>query len=596
MRTPRPIAFLIILLLMAVPALAGDGRWTPLGPPRVGPLLDLIVDPAKPGTLYAVSFGELASGLWKSVDSGELWFSINQGIPNSYTWSLDLDPFDPETLYALGSLNDRQVLYKSADGGAKWTRVYQRSSAAGPYFDEIVLDSSVRGRLYARQGTRIHRSDDGGAAWAFVGQTAEPRRTDPCVRLEPDGVTETYIELADDEACADLVADPTDPRSLYALSLGGRLHASVNGGLTWAAIHEGAPKTAHGRPLRVDFKTGNLYLLGETGVFKSTDGGASWQAANNGFTTAALSVLLSTPGKKPAVFAAPRGERLLRTRNSGRTWPDAGIGPVTALAQDPSIPVRLLAAPAQDPETSPRVYESRNQGATWSPLGALPVYDAVTRMAVHPTQGKVIYAGTRYSGIYKSVNGGMTWRRSSKGLPFLPPCEETFCPEEPVTALEIDPRDPRIVYAVFGYQVVKSVDAGRTWDLVMDYLEDVSIVETLILDPESSNVLYIGTGEGVFKSTDGGATWRESSMGLPAPFGDFGVVDLAIDVRGEQTVLYAATRVAGVFRSTDRGATWEPLNEGLPILLVDFVEIDGRRPGAVLTGTAGAGVWAAHWD
>jgi uncharacterized protein YbaR (Trm112 family) len=174
MRTPRPIAILILLLLTALPALAGDGRWTPLGPPRVGPLLDLIVDPVKPGTLYAVSFGERASGLWKSVDSGERWFSINQGIPNSYTWSLDLAPFDPETLYALGSLNDRQVLYKSADGGAKWTRVYERSSAAGPYFDEIVPDPFVRGRLYARQYTRIYRSDDGGVTWAFTGQAGDP--------------------------------------------------------------------------------------------------------------------------------------------------------------------------------------------------------------------------------------------------------------------------------------------------------------------------------------------------------------------------------------------------------------------------------------
>lgn len=586
MRTPRSIAILIVLSLMALPALAGDGRWTPLGPPRVGPLLDLIVDPVKPGTLYAVSFGELASGLWKSVDSGERWFSINHGIPNSYTWSLDLDPFDPETLYALGSLNDRQVLYRSADGGAKWTRVYERSSAAGPYFDEIVPDPSIRGRLFARQGTGVYRSDDAGAAWALVGQTAEPSQTDACA----------HIGLADGEGCADLVADPADPRNLYAISLGGRLHSSVNGGATWSAIHEGAPKAAQGRPLRVDFKTGNLYLLGETGVFKSTDGGASWQTANNGFTTAALSVLVSTPGKKPAVFAAPRGERLLRTRNSGRTWPDAGIGPVTALAQDPSVPVRLLAAPVQDPETSPRIYESRNQGETWSPLGALPIYDTVTRMAIHPAQGKVIYAGTRGSGIYKSVNGGLTWRRSSKGLRFQSPCGENFCLEEPVTALEIDPRDPRIVYAVFGHQVVKSVDAGRTWDLVMDDLEDVSSVETLILDPQSSNVVYVGTAQGVFKSTDGGATWRESSLGLPAPFGDFAVVDLAIDARSEPTVLYAATRVAGVFRSIDRGASWEPLSEGLPILLVDFVEIDGRRPGAVLAGTAGAGVWAAYWD
>ena len=61
MRTPRPIAsitILILLLLTALPALAGEGRWTPLGPPRVGPLLDLIVDPVKPGTLYAVIKGD----------------------------------------------------------------------------------------------------------------------------------------------------------------------------------------------------------------------------------------------------------------------------------------------------------------------------------------------------------------------------------------------------------------------------------------------------------------------------------------------------------------------------------------------------------
>src|SRR5215210_5378147 len=144
MRTPRPIAILILLLIvlpvMSLPAFAGEGRWTPIGPPRVGPFLDLVVDPSDPSTLYAISFGEYASGLWKSVDAGRRWVSINAGIPNSYTWSLDVDPFDPKTLYALGSSESLQVLFRSLDGGATWTRVHERSSGDEPFFEDLMAD------------------------------------------------------------------------------------------------------------------------------------------------------------------------------------------------------------------------------------------------------------------------------------------------------------------------------------------------------------------------------------------------------------------------------------------------------------------------
>jgi photosystem II stability/assembly factor-like uncharacterized protein len=663
MRTPRPIAILIVLLVaVALPAFAGEGRWTSIGPPRVGPFLDLVVDPSDPSTLYAISFGELASGLWKSVDSGERWTSINAGIPNSYTWSVDVDPFDAKTLYALGSAESTQVLFKSTDGGRTWARVLERSSADAPLFEELVPDPFVQGRIYARTDTTVWRSDDRGVSWTAAGNAGEPESAmrllaDPstpgtlymtagsrlwrsadsgetwvvlykrssgevlellalgkqpaaayvvvqppeepaaCVRIEQDGAIATEILLSHpDESCVDLAVSPADPGVLHVLSDLGKLYVSADGGLTWASVQGGAPKPGLGfrRPLRIDFEAGALYLLGERGVFKSTDSGGSWQETNRGFTTAALSVLLSTPGKKRAIYAAPRGEPLMRTRNGGRVWTELGIGPVTALASDPSDPQHLFAAPAQEPGTRPQVYESQDQGGTWSPLGGLPFYDEITRIAVSPANPRVVYAGTARTGIFKSVNGGRTWRRASKGLPFLPPCNQTFCPAEPVAALEIDPRDPRLLYAVFGYQVVKSVDAGKTWDLAMEGLDGVSYVETLILDPERPNVLYIGTREGVFKSTDEGETWHESSAGLPepVPFGDFSVLDLAIDIRGGATVLYAATRVDGVFRSLDQGATWEPVGKGLPILMVDFVEVDWRFPGGVLAGTSGAAVWS----
>lgn len=660
MRTPRPIAILIVLLVTALPALAREGRWSSIGPPRVGPFLDLVVDPTDPSTLYAISFGELASGLWKSIDSGERWVSINAGIPNSYTYSVDVDPLQPRRLYALGSAGNLQVLFKSADGGRTWTGVHQRDSVDVPFFEELVLDPFVEGRLYARTDTTVWRSDDGGSAWEIAGNAGEPEGkmrlladpaspgtlymtagsrlwrsmdsgeawvvlhdrgeslellgADPssayvaiqspeeaaaCARIEQDGAIAIDLLLSDpEESCVDLAVSPADPRVLYVLSDVEKLYLSTDGGLTWAAVHGGAPRPGLGfrRPLRVDFETGTLYLLGERGVFKSTDGGGSWQETNRGFTTAALSVLLSTPGKKRAVYAAPRGEPLMRTRNGGRVWTDLGIGPVTSLAYDPSDPQHLFAAPVQEPGTNPKVYESQDQGGTWAPLGSLPFQDPITRIAVSPANPKVVFAGTAQSGIFKSVNGGRTWRRASKGLPFLPPCDRTFCPQEPVTALEIDPRDPRLLYAVFGYQVVKSVDGGRSWELAMEGLDAVSYVETLILDPERPNVLWIGTREGVFKSTDAGESWQQSSSGLPepVPFGDFSVLDLAIDTRGGETVLYAATRVDGVFRSIDQGATWEPVGEGLPILMVDFVEVDWRFAGGVLAGTSGAAVWAAR--
>jgi photosystem II stability/assembly factor-like uncharacterized protein len=476
----------------------------------------------------------------------------------------------------------------------------------------LLADPANPGTLYMTAGTRIWRSTDSGEAWVVLHSPQnelellavgpEPSSLyfafqATCFRVDEDGAV-TFLLLSEPgEGCVDLAVSPADPRSLYLLSDQGRIYHSTDAGISWAAIQDGAPKPEPGfrRPLRADFETGALYLLGERGVFKSADGGGTWQSTNRGFTTAALSVLLSTP---KAIYAAPRGEPLMRTRNGGRTWVDLGIGPVTALAADPGSPQHLLAAPAPEPGTYPAVYESHDQGGTWSLLGSLPFFDTITRFAVNPLNSRVVYAGTSSTGIFKSTNGGRTWRKASRGLPFLPPCERTFCSQEPVAALEIDPRDPRLLYAVFGYQVVRSSDGGKSWDPAMEGLDDVSSVETLILDPESPNVLYIGTREGVFKSTDRGDTWQESSLGLPeaVPFGDFSVLDLAIDTRGFETVLYAATRVDGVFRSTDRGATWQPVDEGLPILMVDFVEIDWRRPGGVLAGTSGAAVWSARFE
>src|SRR5438105_15781824 len=101
--------------------------------------------------------------------------------------------------------------------------------------------------------------------------------------------------------------------------------------------------------------------------------------------------------------------------------------------------------------------------------------------------------------------------------------------------------------------VFKSTDGGGSWRPASTGLPDVSTIQTLVIDPSTPSTIYAGEvpfngtgGAGVFKSTDAGNTWSSASTGLP---NDIGVQTLAIDPSTPGT-LYAGTVGAGVFKST----------------------------------------------
>jgi photosystem II stability/assembly factor-like uncharacterized protein len=130
-------------------------------------------------------------------------------------------------------------------------------------------------------------------------------------------------------------------------------------------------------------------------------------------------------------------------------------------------------------------------------------------------------------------------------------------------ALLIDPRAPKTMYAGGAAGGVwKSVDGGASWRPLDDLMANLAVV-SLAMDPASSNVLYAGTGEGfynsdavrgagIFKTTDGGLTWTQLPATARADF--YYVNDLAVSTRDPRRI-YAATR-SGVWRSLDAGATW----------------------------------------
>jgi hypothetical protein len=146
----------------------------------------------------------------------------------------------------------------------------------------------------------------------------------------------------------------------------------------------------------------------------------------------------------------------------------------------------------------------------------------------------------------KSLDGGATWQ--STGLV-----------NTGISALAVDPSDPRIVYAATGRVFVgsarqfqglfKSIDGGTNWTPVnsgLTFLGTASIVTAVAIDSDDSNSVYLATsGDGIWRSVDGGGTWSPLNDGL-----------LSLDIRslalvpGTPNTLYAATP-AGVFAIID---------------------------------------------
>lgn len=211
----------------------------------------------------------------------------------------------------------------------------------------------------------------------------------------------------------------------------------------------------------------------------------------------------------------------------------------------------------------------------WTQIG--PDGGTVTALAPHPTDPRIVYAGTRGGGIFKSTNGGRLWSAASQGL------DNVF-----VNDLAIDPRSPDTLYAQAGfpgelYELYKSTDGGASWRRVGNGLPQVCCRHGqrgwVTLDPVRPNILYTGTSGGLYKSVDGGETWFWSNRGL----GSRPTTDLAVDPASPDTLYVGAQR--SIWKSVDGGATWFNSGTGMRGVVTELV-IDPRRTRTVYAVTS----------
>jgi photosystem II stability/assembly factor-like uncharacterized protein len=309
-----------------------------------------------------------------------------------------------------------------------------------------------------------------------------------------------------------------------------------------------------------------VYAATEQGVWRTVNGGESWGDFGTGLPSSGdvRTLALSPDGQ---LFAGTGGYGAY-TRNAFHQGSDDGWRQLPALTDS----VRSWALPS-DRLLSPR-----------------------TTLLIPPGDSNTLYAGSPVAGVYKSPDGGLTWRERNVGLGNVG-----------VLSFAIHPRDSQILYAGTTDGIFRSTDGGVTWHRAGVGWPPQQRIGSIAFDPEEPAVLYACSrggesgGQGreglhgmVMKSTDGGATWFEITTGL-----DLNQVFVGIVVDpAHPSILYVATEHDGIYITRDGGANWTTWNEGLWNRVAGSaigigqsilqLSADGRL---LYFGTAGSGLW-----
>lgn len=223
---------------------------------------------------------------------------------------------------------------------------------------------------------------------------------------------------------------------------------------------------------------------------------------------------------------------------------------------------------------------------TQPPVWIGPDGGRVVALAYNPQNPQIAYAGTWGAGVYKTEDGGASWKPVNAGLGNLY-----------INSLAVNPHNPSIIYAgTYKSKLFKSTNAGASWYDSSYGIQDQAVVYTIAIDPVTPDQLYIGTrgvsnngaapwNGRVYKSRDGGGYWYAVLEYVGGSDQQDWAYSLAVDPQNPNRV-FAATHESGVFRSLDYGEHWNQMAGGDPDLHGRAIVIDPQN-----TQKAYYGVW-----
>jgi photosystem II stability/assembly factor-like uncharacterized protein len=335
--------------------------------------------------------------------------------------------------------------------------------------------------------------------------------------------------------------------------------SSAQGGARQAASH--GPEERGFSSVAVDPRDERtVYAAGGRGIFKSADGGQTWRAVDKGLVSRYVFDLAIDQHDPATLYAATAGG-VFKSTDAATSWRLTGlpVGAIAVLIDPLNSNTLYVAADVRG------VFKSSNGGQTWRELIEDPL-ERFYALALNPKHRTTVYAGAG-SGVFKTLDGehfdasGLSRGlfRNETGFEAKHRLWEGF-----VTALAINPRVPSTLYLGCDYGVFKTANSGFSWRRTSNGIiganKRYKPVGSLRLDPSKPNTLYAGLYPGgVFKTTDGGRHWR--LLGLR----DKGyVLALGIAPQNPKTI-YAGTsggypvEEGALYKSIDGGRSWRTL-------------------------------------
>ena len=362
------------------------------------------------------------------------------------------------------------------------------------------------------------------------------------------------------------------------------------------------------------------------GVLKSTNGGTTWEPMFDDQTTSTIgdiavsqsdpSIVWVGTGESNNRQSSSWGNGVYKSLDGGKTWQHVGldethhIGRIVINPNDPNTVYVAAAGRLWGSSKERGVYKTTDGGKTWQNVLFINEDTGVNDIAMDPSSPNTLIAGAYQrrrtvfgfsgsgpgGGLYKTTDGGATWKKLEKGLPWdpnAPPLPASATKPDPESIKEIGRmgvafyrRDPNVVYALVEHAqggVFRSDDKGETWTKMSDTNPRGSYYSQIRIDPNNDQRLWVH-GAQMYYSEDGGKTFRTNL--IQRIHGDYHAT--WINPRDSNHMITGSD--GGIYISHDRGRSWDFVNT---IPLGQFYEVgyDMSKPYRICGGLQDNNVW-----